>query len=951
MFKIISPYILHIFLCLCVSVGIINCSYAGTNTVPLVFYQNGEIKVVERSNSAVFGEKAAVVDTMSLNKKANDILTALIAGPTVDEQKQGLTSAIPPGTKLLRAEVVAPRINITLSKEFFHSQKPFDEVYEYVNHQIIKTFTEETNLKEFYIYIEGEDGVIRLGDEYTIPGKERLQKRASGELFQPRLKSLAGVVQPRSPNIQPKGQLTGIRVGINAGHGWWYSPGYWALQRGVMYGGYIEDMGNWERCLMQLARYLWNAGAEVYPSREWDNNTTEVIVNNDSGSPWYTETGTWTTSGTNGYNSTYRWASTNTSSTTATAIWQANIPRTEYYAVYQYSRPGSNRVSDAQYIINHSGGQSVVYVNQKTKTTTDPRWIYIGTYHFNAGTTTIILTNFSKDTSGSVVIADAIRFGGGIASTAYAITTTSSAMNKPWWQGAASYYTKYIGAPSSVYNYGSAENSCDWYSRPGHAVWEDCDCYLMVHTNAFNGNAHGTVSYKHTSDTILQTYPFTTTIHYQIIRDIRALWNSSWYDRGIATGSYAEITRIASAGIPGIMMELAFHDDTTSSQLDNYQLRNPKFNDIICRAIYKGIVKYYFGSNAIISPLPPKNFRVQNVGDGTLRLTWSPQTDPLESTAVATAYRIYRSLNGKGFDNGTVTSATTIIISGLSADSVYYFQVSAFNAGGESMPSETLAARVRASGKASILLVNGYTRVDTSVGIDRSDPYNPKVNQTFDYLIQHAQAIANATTNTGGKFYFDSAAKETVGLGFVQLTTYRIVDWLAGQQSSADSTFTTAEQVQVQNFLNNQGRLFVSGAEIGYDLIANGNSTDSTFYRNYLKADYVNDDANVYAVNGTANGIFNGLSGITFDNGSQGIYNVATPDSINAYSGSSVTLTYAGTAYNAGIEYKGTYKLVHFGFPFEAIYPVSSRNTVMQRILSYLDADPVPVELSSFEIR
>ncbi|MDI6784912.1 MAG: GerMN domain-containing protein, partial [bacterium] len=492
----LNPLLNFIILCL---FGLVSFIYAEPNSVPLVFYQQGVPIVVARDKVAVFGEKAAIADQLPIAEKAKDIVAALVAGPTPDEQKQGFTSAIPANTKLLNVEVVESRINITLSKEFFDSEEPFDSVYEYVNDQFIKTFTEEPELREFYIYIEDKDGTIRLGDDYTIPGKERLQKLQSGALefgtAQPPgpVESVGQIVQPRPPNNRPTGALSGKRIGINAGHGWWYSPGYWALQRGNIM-QYIEDIGNWERCLMQIARYLWNAGAEVYPSREWDSNTTEVIANNDSGAPTYTETGAWTTSGTNGYNTSYRWVATNTSSTTATATWQTTIPRAEYYAVYQYHRPGTNRVADAQYIINHSGGQTLAYVNQKTKTTSDSRWVYIGTFYFNAGAVTVTLTNYSKDTSGSVVIADAIRFGGGIASTAYAIKTTSSAMNRPWWQGAASYYTKYIGAPSSVYNYGSAENSCDWYSRPGHAVWENCDGYLMVHTNAFNGNAHGTVS-------------------------------------------------------------------------------------------------------------------------------------------------------------------------------------------------------------------------------------------------------------------------------------------------------------------------------------------------------------------------------------------------------------------------------------------------------------------------
>ncbi|MFB3896653.1 MAG: GerMN domain-containing protein [bacterium] len=935
MFKKITRLLYLGFIGICL-LKLGNQAYATSDSVPLVFYQQGEIKVVIRPNTAVFGDKALLADKLSLEDKATDILTALIAGPNEEEKTLGITSPIPSGTKLLKSEVIDSRLKVTLSKEFISSGKPFDSVLEYVNDQIIKTFTEYPELKEFYIYIEGEDGIVRLADDYTIAGQERLQKIAAGEFGIPQSKSIGGVVQPRVPTNHPTGILSGKRIGINPGHGWWYNPGYWALQRGVMYGGYIEDMDNEERCLNLIARYLWNAGAEVFPAREWDSNTTEVIVNNDSGSPSYTETGSWSTSASNGYNTTYRYAFTNTSATTATAIWQASIPRADYYAVYQFHRPGSNRVTDAEYIINHSGGQTIVYVNQKQRaTTSDPHWIYMGQFYFNAGTVTITLTNFSKDTSGSVVIADAIRLGGGISQDS-AIESTSSAMNKPRWQGAASYWTKYIGAPSDVYAYGGAEDSDDWYSRPGLAVWENCDGYLMIHTNAYGSGAHGTVSYKHTSSTTINTYPFVTTIHYQIIRDLRALWNASWYDRGIATGSYAEIGRIASAGIPGCMMELAFHDDTSSSELDNYALRNPKFNDIMCRAIYKGVCKYFSGSGAIILPLPPKNVRVVNLGSSTIKVTWSPQSDPLESTAIATAYRVYKSFNGKGFDNGTYTTATTLTLSGLAADSVYYFQIAAVNAGGESFPSETLAARVNPKQTTHALLVNGYTRIDTSIGIDRSDPYYPKVNQTFDYIIQHASALANATTTGGGKVYFDSASRDVVNLNLIQLNLYDMVDWIAGQQSTADTTFTATEQTQIQNLFSAGGKLFVSGAEIGYDLYANGSGSDQTFYQNYLDAAYIADDAGSYTVTGQSGGIFNGLSGIMFDAGYQGTYNVAYPDAISVTGVSLVNLSYGGTSYYAGIQSSTTNNLVYFGFPFETIYPESSRNQVMQRIVSFL---------------
>jgi len=78
------------------------------------------------------------------------------------------------------------------------------------------------------------------------------------------------------------------------------------------------------------------------------------------------------------------------------------------------------------------------------------------------------------------------------------------------------------------------------------------------------------------------------------------------------------------------------------------------------------------------------------------------------------------------------------------------------------------------------------------------------------------------------------------------------------------------------NYLTNGGKLFVSGAEIAWDLdfLNNGRS----FYKNQLQGDYVADDANTYSVNGTNGSIFEGLS-FSFDNGSQ-FYNVDFPDVI-----------------------------------------------------------------------
>jgi hypothetical protein len=144
--------------------------------------------------------------------------------------------------------------------------------------------------------------------------------------------------------------------------------------------------------------------------------------------------------------------------------------------------------------------------------------------------------------------------------------------------------------------------------------------------------------------------------------------------------------------------------------------------------------------------------------------------------------------------------------------------------------------------------------------------------------------------------------------------------------------------------------LFVSGSEIGWDLGRTSGSADSTFYSDSLKAKYAGDDSNTDTVTASATGIFAGLSNFAFDTGRGVTYAVDYPDQLNTVSSSSVSLVYSGgSGGNAAVEYKGTFKVVNFGFPFETILGQSTRNEVMQRILNFLDAEPVPVELSRFK--
>jgi len=308
----------------------------------------------------------------------------------------------------------------------------------------------------------------------------------------------------------------------------------------------------------------------------------------------------------------------------------------------------------------------------------------------------------------------------------------------------------------------------------------------------------------------------------------------------------------------------------------------------------------------------PNRLRVENEGDGTLRVTWG-------ATLGATAYRVYRSSDSVNFDDYVETSDTTVAISDLNLKTVYYFKVSALTAKGESPAGEVLAART-SSRPVKVLVVNGYDR--------------QKTENSRDFIIQHASALDHADVA------FNSCANEAVERGQVLLTDYQMVDWILGEESTHDESLDYTEQDSMEVFLSTGGCLFVTGAEIGWDLDYKGHAIDQAFYNNSLKADYVKDDAGVYAVSGVSSTIFDGLSGIAFDDGTQGTYDVRYPDCLNAYGGSTINLSYDGTSYKAGVQYEGGYKLVNLGFPFETVYPEASRDSLMSRVLDFFGIAP-----------
>ena len=278
------------------------------------------------------------------------------------------------------------------------------------------------------------------------------------------------------------------------------------------------------------------------------------------------------------------------------------------------------------------------------------------------------------------------------------------------------------------------------------------------------------------------------------------------------------------------------------------------------------------------------------------------------------------------------------LIQGLNNNKAYYYKVRAINEYGSSEFTEILGASPSPE-RSKVLIINGF---DRTVG----------TTNTFDFIFEHGEAVRK------NSYTFDSASNEAVINGTVKLTEFPIVNWILGEEGTATSSFDEDEKRIVKNYILNGGRLFISGSEIGYDLVEKGSLSDVKFYEDFLKAKYISDAAGgtsgVYSVEGVTNSFLDGYT-FSFDDGNNGNYNVDWPDGIKPIGNAVSILKYVDVDYEsrggAGIAYRGNFTnssipagLVYLSVGLESIYPDSMRVMVMGQILQYLEAPIASVE-------
>ncbi len=766
---------------------------------------------------------------------------------------------------------------------------------------------------------------------------------------------------PRTPAVgqQPIGALTGVTVFATGGHGWTAGSSAWALQRPLL-NAMIEDYGNLDQ-LNYFVEYLYNAGATVVPFRPVGYQNTEIVLDQDD--PEVTYTGAWTNSAGTPYYENNRTVSgvgyrvaTAAATESATARYTPNIPSADFYPVYTWVLSGTNRTTQ-KYRIVHSGGTTEVIVDHRL---VGKGWVWLGNYHFAAGTGGYVQIS-NESSAGGVVIADAIRFGNGIGDVVGAGPGTVSGYPRDeecqrYWAESET-HNHAVGMSTSIYDCCTldSDDNVGTGARWGREMNETGfnndrwrRVYLEFHTNASSGSSRGTLGLITGSPTTNQA-ALAQTVAEEIENDMVALSSGFEYSWAVLasntlTGSYGAISTTNNSNeFDATIIEVAFHDNSQDAAL----MLDPKVRDAVARSSMQGLIKFLHGLSGSTVPLafpPTAPQQVQAVQDGLGGVTVS-WIAPLSGEAYgdpAAGYRVYRSLDGHGFDGGLdVGNVLTTTLNDVPVDTTTYLRVAAYNAGGESPPSEVLAVRRRAGERATFLVVNGFDRVARTqdpyqtlagVGTQRR-PLIRHVNSS-DYVIQQAEALAAAGAT------FDSCANEAVIATTVPLGNHRAVTWILGEESTLNETFSNAEQTLVASYLNGGGKLFVSGAEIGWDLDAQGSASDRSFYNNVLKADYVADDAGTYTVSAVGGSIFAGLASFAFDNGTL-FYDTEYPDVISPLGGATSALSYVGgTGGTAGVVFDGAYRLVNFGFPFETITTAAGRAAVMDRIVGFFFHGP-----------
>lgn len=766
------------------------------------------------------------------------------------------------------------------------------------------------------------------------------------------------------------GALTGKTVYVGAGHGF-YANGSskWATQRGNT-NGIVEDLVSTEVASQYLIPLLLNAGATVVPVREFDTNPNLVIV--DDAAPGYSESGdpaAFSDSSdaaygapalplTNGVNPfelgrNRLMESTVGATPTASATWVPDVPEAGEYNVYVSYTQFIHRVPDAHFVVRHAGGEAHFRINQRRHGST---WVFLGRFHFRAGASpergAVVALNDST-VQGNVSL-DAVRLGGGMG---LQDTRGGGTSGRPRFEESARYHAQFAGAPESVYDNPNYDDRTDDVSARSRFVdWEHEEgedaAYVAWHTNACGGttcNARGTETYVYGTHPPDGTYQFSGVsgsdvlaqkVHAEMVKDLQSGFDATWRDRGLKSAYFGELNPIHNDEVPAILIEVGFHQNPTDAE----RLKQPQFRYTAARGIVQGLIGYFAEKDGVAAVLPPEapvQVSVRHVSEGRVEVSWvAEERDSLGLGGdAATSFIVYQSDDGVAWDDGTGTMAPSFTRL-LEPGQTRYFRVASVNAGGESFPSDVVGVRVPTDGVTPVLVVNGFDRLDASLGREEDlatfglgAPLRVRLSRMNDgtYVRRHGQAIS------ASGIAFDSATNEAVRNDRLRLEDYAVVDWFVGR-GGAVTQLTAEERVRLRAHADAGGRILLSGSSVT-SALAHGDADEQAFAVQVLQATATPGGGGL-AFDGVAGGLLEGFFGVQLDDGLQGSYPTGLTDALGP-AGANAIATWSNGSIAAVVG--ETPGIALLAFPLEGVISDAWRAHLTARLLGALGLQGTPL--------
>lgn len=305
-------------------------------------------------------------------------------------------------------------------------------------------------------------------------------------------------------------------------------------------------------------------------------------------------------------------------------------------------------------------------------------------------------------------------------------------------------------------------------------------------------------------------------------------------------------------------------------------------------------------------------------GGETVRLTFSVSNQWREAAnAVATLTIDDASLP---INNGTVNLGT--IASGGSANNnadPFVFQVPVGYAG----RIDSFFVEITSNGGENHNLLT----FEKNVGMPRVLLVDDDNNDNLEHYYSDPMYVSRMPYGRWDKYSSGSPDSMT-------LLQYDAVFWFTGDYRA--NPLMPSDVTAMKGYLNGGGQLFLTGQGVAKQL----STLNPTFLSDYLKTQYLSSTM-IPVVDPLAGGsILSGFPYVVIQ-GYGGANNQTAPDHITVLPGATPEGYYLTTSDRAALSYSGSYKLVFFGFGFEAIIAGDAdradRDSVFNRIMDFFD--------------